>query len=94
MEPERLRFDFSHLSPVSEDELKEIELRVNQAIWRNYQVTTAVKDLDEARKMGAVALFGEKYGDKVRIVQVDDYSMELCGELILAALVRSVCLRF
>lgn len=79
VEPERLRFDFSHLSPVSEDELKEIELRVNQAIWRNYQVTTAVKDLDEARKMGAVALFGEKYGDKVRIVQVDDYSMELCG---------------
>jgi alanyl-tRNA synthetase len=79
VEPDRLRFDFSHLSSVSEEELKEIELRVNQAIWNDYQVTTAVKDLEDARKMGAVALFGEKYGDQVRIVQVGDFSMELCG---------------
>ena len=79
VEPDRLRFDFSHLSSVSDEELKEIELRVNQAIWNAYQVTTAVKGIDDARKMGAVALFGEKYDDQVRVVQVGDFSMELCG---------------
>ncbi|NLP25404.1 MAG: alanine--tRNA ligase, partial [Syntrophomonadaceae bacterium] len=79
VEPDRLRFDFSHLSPVSEEELEDIELRVNQAIWNNYQVATAVTGIDEARKMGAIALFGEKYDDQVRIVQVGDFSMELCG---------------
>lgn len=79
VEPERLRFDFSHLASVSEAELADIELRVNQAIWRNYKVTKLVKSLAEAREMGAVALFGEKYGDQVRVVQADDFSMELCG---------------
>lgn len=79
VEPDRLRFDFSHLSSVSDEELKEIELKVNQAIWNDYQVTTSVKGLDDARRMGAVALFGEKYGDEVRVVQVGDYSIELCG---------------
>ena len=79
VEPDRLRFDFSHLSSVSAEELKEIELRVNQAIWNDYQVTTVVKGIADARKMGAVALFGEKYDDQVRVVQVGDFSMELCG---------------
>ncbi len=79
MEPERLRFDFSHLAAVSDEELKEIEFRVNQAIWNDYQVTTSIKSLAEAREMGAIALFGEKYEDQVRVVQVGDYSMELCG---------------
>lgn len=79
VEPERLRFDFSHLSSVSPAELLDIERRVNQAIWHNYQVTKVVKCLDEAREMGAMALFGEKYGDQVRVVQVGEFSMELCG---------------
>ncbi len=79
VEPERLRFDFSHLAAVSDEELKEIEFRVNQAIWNDYQVTTSIKSLAEAREMGAIALFGEKYEDQVRVVQVGDYSMELCG---------------
>ena len=79
VESDRLRFDFSHLSSVSDEELKDIELRVNQAIWNNYQVTTAVKGIADARKMGAIALFGEKYDDQVRVVQVGDFSMELCG---------------
>ncbi|MDD3268718.1 MAG: alanine--tRNA ligase [Syntrophomonadaceae bacterium] len=77
--PKRLRFDFSHLSGVSDEELSQIEQLVNQAIWKMYQVSTVVTGLEEARKMGATALFGEKYGEEVRIVKVEDFSMELCG---------------
>lgn len=79
VEPERLRFDFSHLAAVTEEELCEIENLVNEAIWSMHDVSKVVKSLDEARDMGAVALFGEKYGDQVRVVSVDDISMELCG---------------
>lgn len=79
VEPDRLRFDFSHLSALTTAELDNIEKIVNESIWQAYTVDTAVKSLDEARSLGATALFGEKYGDTVRMVQVEDYSLELCG---------------
>ncbi len=79
VEPERLRFDFSHLAAVSEDELIKIEKMVNEAILEMYAVETTLTSIDKAREMGATALFGEKYGDEVRIVEVADFSMELCG---------------
>ena len=77
--PERLRFDFSHFSQVKQEELKQIEAIVNEKIWASIPVDTANKNLEEAKKMGAMALFGEKYGDVVRVVSVGDYSLELCG---------------
>lgn len=79
VEPQRLRFDFSHLGSISPEELVEIERRVNEQIWNALPVTTSLKAIDEAKAMGAMALFGEKYGDIVRVVQVGDYSLELCG---------------
>jgi len=79
--PDRLRFDFVHFSAVSAEDLRRIEDIVNQAILRNEPVTTAVRDTQEAIAGGAMALFGEKYGDKVRVVSVGDgrFSTELCG---------------
>ena len=79
VEPERLRFDFSHLSSLSDEELSQVENIVNEAILTMYPVTTSLNSLDKAREMGATALFGEKYGDEVRVVEVADFSMELCG---------------
>ncbi|MEN6351054.1 MAG: alanine--tRNA ligase, partial [Syntrophomonas sp.] len=79
VEANRLRFDFSHLSGLSDEEILRIEQMVNEAIWDMYNVTTTVTDLVSAREMGATALFGEKYGEEVRIVQVEEFSMELCG---------------
>ncbi len=76
---DRLRFDFSHFGGVTEEELGVVEEKVNQQIWRNHSVETMVKPINEAKKMGAMALFNEKYGDNVRVVQVGDYSLELCG---------------
>ncbi|RKQ37872.1 alanine--tRNA ligase [Oceanobacillus halophilus] len=77
--PERLRFDFSHFNPVTEDELKQIEQIVNEKVWEALPVEVNHKKLQEAKEMGAMALFGEKYGDVVRVVQIGDYSLELCG---------------
>jgi alanyl-tRNA synthetase len=75
----RLRFDFSHYTAVSREELLEIERLANLQILRNAEVSTRVMDIDQALETGAMALFGEKYGDKVRVVTVDGYSRELCG---------------
>ncbi|WP_242785111.1 alanine--tRNA ligase [Bacillus cereus] len=76
---ERLRFDFSHFGQVQADELEKIERMVNEKIWESIDVEISQKAIEEAKEMGAMALFGEKYGDVVRVVQVDDYSLELCG---------------
>ncbi len=77
--PERLRFDFSHFSPLSADELLAVEDLVNQAILACRQVRTTVSSYRDAVAAGAIALFGEKYGDEVRVVDVDSLSRELCG---------------
>ncbi len=79
--PDRLRFDFVHFSAVAPEQRREIERMVNEAILENAPVTTAVKNTQEAIAGGAMALFGEKYGDKVRVVSIGDgaFSTELCG---------------
>ena len=76
---DKLRFDFSHFSALTEDELERVEKIVNSRIWDNLEINITRKKIDEAKAMGALALFGEKYGDEVRVVQVGEYSMELCG---------------
>lgn len=77
--PDRLRFDFTHFSPVSAQELRKIEELVNAEIRHNALVSSQEMAADEAVAAGAMALFGEKYGDRVRVVSVGDFSMELCG---------------
>ncbi|MEK4024540.1 alanine--tRNA ligase [Sporosarcina sp. FSL W7-1283] len=77
--PDRLRFDFSHFGQVTKEELERIEYQVNEQIWAGTPVNTSLAPIAEAKEMGAMALFGEKYGDIVRVVQVGDYSIELCG---------------
>ncbi len=74
-----LRFDFSHFEPLSDTQIAEIELFVNQQIQANYDVSTQIMDVEEAKSSGATALFGEKYGSKVRVVQIGPKSRELCG---------------
>ena len=77
--PDRLRFDFVHFQPVTRDELDRIEQIVNAQVVKNTPVDTKVRSTDEAIAAGAMALFGEKYGDKVRVVSVPGFSLELCG---------------
>lgn len=77
--PERLRFDFSHFQSLDAESLHQIEQLVNEKIWDAIPVHISEKSIEEAKAMGAMALFGEKYGDIVRVVQMDDYSIELCG---------------
>lgn len=79
VEQDRLRFDFAHTKPMTREEIKEIEDRVNKAIQENNAVETDLKTPDDAIKAGAMALFGEKYGDMVRVVSMGDVSVELCG---------------
>lgn len=79
VEPDRLRFDFSHFGPIKPEELEQIEKIVNEKIWRNIEVDISLKPIAEAKAMGAMALFGEKYGEIVRVVKVGEYSLELCG---------------
>ena len=77
--PDRLRFDFSHFSAVTAEELAEIERLANEEIRRNHQLTVRIMGLEEALKTGAMALFEEKYGDRVRLVEIPGFSRELCG---------------
>jgi alanyl-tRNA synthetase len=79
VEPSRLRFDFTHYTAMDAEELAEVERLMNEQILLNREVTTNVMDLDQALSTGAMALFGEKYGDKVRVVSIADFSKELCG---------------
>lgn len=82
--PDRLRFDFSHFGQVTKEELATIEQAVNEKIWEGIEVESGYHNLQEAKDMGAMALFGEKYGDVVRVVAISDYSLELCGGIHVA----------
>ncbi len=77
--PDKLRFDFTHPQALSSEEREAVERRVNQAIFENHPVRTFIVPIAEARKLGAMMLFGEKYGDEVRVVEVEGVSRELCG---------------
>jgi alanyl-tRNA synthetase len=77
--PDRLRFDFAHFAAMTRDQILEVEQIVNEQVLRNTPVQTEVKATDEAIAAGAMALFGEKYGDKVRVVSIPGFSLELCG---------------
>lgn len=79
VEGERLRFDFSHFGPVTKEELEQIERRVNEQIWNGINVSIKEMPIEEAKASGAMALFGEKYGDIVRVVDMKPFSIELCG---------------
>ena len=79
MRPDKLRFDFTHPQPLSSDERKEVERRVNEKVFENLAVHAFVTPIEEAKKLGAMMLFGEKYGDEVRVVEIPGYSRELCG---------------
>ena len=79
VEPDKLRFDFTHYSAISEEELDKIEKMVNETILEDYPVEIREMPIDEAKKLGAMALFSEKYGSMVRVVSMGDYSIELCG---------------
>ena len=79
VEPDRIRFDFTHFESITPGQLSEIDRLVNDAILEGYPVVTEVLPIEEARRKGAVAMFGEKYGDVVRVVEMGDFSMEFCG---------------
>ena len=79
VDAERTRFDFSHTQPMTEEEIRTVDALVNRAIRANYAVETRLMSYDDAIKAGAMALFGEKYGDEVRVLSMGDFSTELCG---------------
>lgn len=79
VDAERLRFDFTHFSAMTTDEIKEVERIVNEKIFENIDIKISEENIEDARKMGAMALFGEKYGNVVRVVNMGGYSVELCG---------------
>jgi alanyl-tRNA synthetase len=79
VDPERLRFDFSHFEPVSRQQLLAVERLVNEQIRENELVETRIMSLDDAKAAGAMALFGEKYSDQVRVLRIGEFSTELCG---------------
>jgi alanyl-tRNA synthetase len=83
--PERLRFDFSHFAPVTSEQLAEVEAIVNREVLANHQVKIIETSQEKAKDLGATALFGEKYGDIVRVVLVDEFSREFCGGSHVAA---------
>ena len=79
VEPDRIRFDFTHFEGITAEELAQVDKLVNDAILNGYPVITEVLPIEEAKQKGAVAMFGEKYGDVVRVVEMGDFSMEFCG---------------
>ena len=79
VEPDRLRFDFTHFEAITPEQLSQVEWMVNDAILEGYPVVTEVLPIEEAKKKGAVAMFGEKYGETVRVVEMGDFSVEFCG---------------
>lgn len=79
VEAHYLRFDFNHFGQVTKEDLKKVEDMVNEQIWKEIPVTTVETDIDSAKKMGAIALFSDKYGDKVRVVKIGDFNTEFCG---------------
>ncbi|WP_147641376.1 alanine--tRNA ligase [Staphylococcus nepalensis] len=79
VEADRLRFDFSHFGPLTEAEIEQVERRVNEEIWNSIDVNIQEMPIEDAKKLGAMALFGEKYGDVVRVVNMVPFSIELCG---------------
>ena len=76
---DKLRFDITHFAPLTKEEIERVEQEVNEQIWNSLEIKTEEMPIAEARKLGAQALFGEKYGDVVRVVSIGDYSIELCG---------------
>ena len=76
---DKLRFDITHFAPLTKEEIEKVEHEVNKQIWNSLEIKTEEMPIAEARKLGAQALFGEKYGDVVRVVSIGDYSIELCG---------------
>ena len=79
VDDKRLRFDFTHYEAISAEDLKKVEVKVNEAIMASYDIDVKVMAIDEAKKLGAMALFGEKYGETVRVVNMGGYSIEFCG---------------
>lgn len=79
VEQHYLRFDFNHFGSVTDEDLKKVEQMVNEQIWREIQIETVETDLNSAKEMGAIALFSEKYGDRVRVVKIGDFNTEFCG---------------
>ena len=77
--PDRLRFDFAHSRPMTPEQIREVEDRVNREVWKNADSVTEVLPFAEAKQKGAVAMFGEKYGEKVRVIRIGEESLEFCG---------------